>query len=375
MLAELDQVTGHRSRWLFALGAARAALIPPRSSRPAAIVLAAIAAVAAMAIHAKVPQAGPVALLAVPGLPALCTWAALARPRPPRPLSAAGRTVQVIAVAGITACPVLAVRLLAIYPGNSGPTSPAAQILIVVFAAEIAGYLMLVLRRPDPLGAGRHSGLLGLAAALLTGGVYLHNQPGSDPSSYGASTAVVLAAVAMSLAAGALAALPGAIRRSGIRQCLRLGAAEAMWALLLSRPAVFIVFLLTIPRAAIVAEAAGPWAISQAHQEGATSVLALGRQQRPRHRHALVHRSLLRDHDDLPDHARVLPSLRPRRAGRASLGRRPPRGGGLTRPAREVTGQVSRPALLIVSAPMRPFQAVAGLRSVRSRKNGVVTHS
>jgi hypothetical protein len=278
MLAELDQVAGRRSRWLFALGAARAALVPPRSSRLAAIVLAAVAAAAAMAIHAEVPQAGPVALVAVPGLPALCAWAALARPSPPRRPSAAGRAVQVIAVAGITACPVLSVRLLALYPGNSGPTSPAAQILLVVFAAEIAAYLMLVLRRPDPLGAGRHSGLLGLAAALVTGGVYLHtqlhNQPGTDPSSYGASAAVALAAVTAALAAGALAALPGAIRRSGIKQCLHLGAAEAMWAVLLSGPAAFIVFLLTIPRTAIVAEAADPGTISVAHQQGAASVLA-----------------------------------------------------------------------------------------------------
>jgi hypothetical protein len=280
MLAELDQITGRRSRWLFALGAARAALLPPRSSRLAAIVLAAIAAAAAMAIHAEVPQAGPVALAALPGQPALCAWAALARPRPPRPPSAAGRAAQVIAVAGITACPVLSIRLLALYPGNSGPADPADQIMIVVFAAEIAAYLMLVLRRPDPLGAGRHSGLLGLAAALVTGGVYLHsqlhNQPGTSavPSSWGVSAGVALAAVTVPLAAGALAVLPGAIRRSGIAQCLRRSAAEAMWAVLLSGPAVFIAFLLTIPRAAVVAEAAGPWAISKAHQQGATSVPA-----------------------------------------------------------------------------------------------------
>ncbi len=280
MLAELDQVPGRRSRWLFALGAARAALVPPRSSRLAAIVLAAIAAAAAMAIHAEVSQAGPVALAVLPGLPAVCAWAALARPRPPRPPSAAGRAVQVIAVAGITACPVLSIRLLALYPGNSGPTDLAGQIAIVVFAAEIAAYLMLVLRRPDPLGAGRHSGLLGLAAALVTGGVYLHhqlhNQPGTSavPSAWGVSAAVVLAAVTVPLAAGALAAVPGAIRRSGIGPCLHRGAAEAMWAVLLSGPAMFIVFLLTIPRSAIVAEAAGPAGTIEAHQQGATSALA-----------------------------------------------------------------------------------------------------
>jgi hypothetical protein len=137
---------------------------------------------------------------------------------------------------------------------------------LVFFAAEIAAYLVLVLRRPEPLGAGRGSGLLGLAAALVTGGVYLYsrldNQP--RPSAFthltpsmvtlfsGATVGIVLAAVFVPIAAGALAALPGAIRRSGIEQWLPTGAAEAMWAALLTGPTMFVVCLLTIRRAAIV---------------------------------------------------------------------------------------------------------------------------
>jgi hypothetical protein len=288
MLAELDQVTGRRARWLFALGAARTALVPPRSSRRAAILLAAIAAVAALAIHMAVPQAGAVALVALPGLPALCAWAALARPRPACPPSAPGRAAQVIAVASIIACPALGIRLVTLYPGNSGPTGLPGQVGIVLFAAEIAAYLVLVLRRPEPLGAGRGSGLLGSAAAMVTGGVYLYsrldNQPGPSafthltPSTVtlfgGATVGVVLAAVFVPLAAGALAALPGMIRHTGIEEWLHRGAAEAMWAALLSGPAMFIVCLLTIQRAAIVGEGAAPANISLAHQQGATSVLA-----------------------------------------------------------------------------------------------------
>jgi hypothetical protein len=288
MLAELDQVTGLRARWLFALGAARTALVPPRSSRRAAILLAATAAVAALAIHVAVPQAGAVALVALPGLPALCAWAALARPRPACPPGAAGRAAQVIAVAGIIACPVLGIRLVTLYPGNSGAAGLPGQIGIVLFAAEIAAYLVLVLRRPEPLGARRGSGLLGGAAAVVTGGVYLYSrlasQPGPSafthltPSTVtlfgGATAGVVLAAVFVPLAAGALAALPGAIRHTGIEKWLHRGAAEAMWAALLSGPAMFIVCLLTIRRAAIVGEGAASANISLAHQQGATSVLA-----------------------------------------------------------------------------------------------------
>jgi hypothetical protein len=46
-----------------------------------------------------------------------------------------------------------------------------------MFAAELAAYLLLVLRRPTLLGAGTHSGLPGLAAALAVGRVLVLSQP------------------------------------------------------------------------------------------------------------------------------------------------------------------------------------------------------
>lgn len=143
MLAELDQVAGRRARWRFAAGAAHVALLPPRSSRRAAIVLAAIAVAAGLALHAEVPRAGAVALYALPGIPALCAWAALAWPRPSGPAGPAAHAVQVIAAAAMIACPVLGVRLLTLYPGNSGPTSLPGQIALVLCAAEIAVFLLL----------------------------------------------------------------------------------------------------------------------------------------------------------------------------------------------------------------------------------------
>lgn len=280
MLTELGQVTGRRSRWRFALGAAYVALLPPRSSRRAAIVLAAVAVAASLAIHAEVPQAGAVALIALPGLPALCAWAALAGPRPSRPASPAAQAVQVIAAAAMIACPVLGVRLLRLYPGNSGPPNLPGQVALVLCAAEIAVFLLLVIRRPEPLGAGRHSGLLGLAGALAVSGVYLygrlHSQP--DPGLLspfaGVTVTALLTAAAAPFATGALSGLAGALRRDGFDRCLHLGAADAVWTVLLTGPAAFIVYVLTTSRAAVTAQATDRGIIILAHRQGATSVPA-----------------------------------------------------------------------------------------------------
>ncbi len=277
MLAELDQVTGRGARWRFALGAARAALVPPRSSRLAAIVLAVGAAAAGLVIHVLLPGTGPVAAVAVPGLPALCAWAALARPYPLRQASAAGRAAQVVAIGAITACPVLALREIALYPGTpgGGAVPYARPVMTVMFAAELAAYLLLVLLRPGLLGTGRHSGLPGLAAALTVGWVLVLNQPRGGQSDNPVMTpAVTEIAIGALLVAGALAVLPGLIRRSGIGQSLRSGAGEVMWGVLLSGPAAFIAVLLTTSHSAIAAEASEPVFINEAHQQGATSVLS-----------------------------------------------------------------------------------------------------
>jgi hypothetical protein len=78
--------------------------------------------------------------------------------------------------------------------------------------------------------------------------------------------------LAAPFAAGTLAGLIGAARGDGFERCLHLGAAEAVWAVLLSGPAAFIVYALTTSRAAVNAQAAAPSLISLAHRQGATSV-------------------------------------------------------------------------------------------------------
>jgi PadR family transcriptional regulator PadR len=253
MLAELDQVSGRRARWRFAEDAARAALVPPRSSsQRAAIVLVAAAAAAAATIYALAPGTGAAATIAL-SVVALGAWAALIRPRQAQQVSLAGRAAQVIAVALIAGCLVVALRVLVLYPVHvGGPARYGWLAAAVVFAAELAACLWPVLRRPGPLGATPRSGLLGVTAAMLTAGVlYLSQQP-IGPS----GTIVLETGIAAPIAAGVLATLLGAALRNPVRQLLRTGIGEWLWAVLLTGPAVFTVFATdTTARSAIIVDA------------------------------------------------------------------------------------------------------------------------
>jgi hypothetical protein len=272
MLAELDQVAGTAARWRFALGAARVTLIPPASGRLTTLVLAVLATAAAVAIHMKAPTAGLVAAVAIPALPATGAWVALARPQPPRRVGWTGRAVQVIAVAAIVACPVLLLRESALYPGNGGNSAPlAGDAITVIFAAELAAYLLLILRRPAPLGSGRPGGLLGLTAAAITGVVFLLSQLHGGPVT--AFPVVQVTAIGAPIGAGLLAA-GIELRRPAAAVRPWAGIGEMLWGGLLTGPAVFIVCLLTMSSAGVAAEARQPATILEAHQQGATSVTA-----------------------------------------------------------------------------------------------------
>ena len=229
-------------------------------------VVRAMARAAGAAMIASLPLA---ASIAVPGLPALSAWFVLSRPGLDRQVSIAGRAAQAIAVACLAACPAAVMREIMLYPAaQAGPgTAPyLGPLWTVIFAAELAAYLLAVLWRPGLLGAGPHSGLPALAALLLAGWFCLLHHPHG-----GLVLAMAAGAV---LVAGALAALPGLIRRSGVRPGLRSGGAEVMWGVLLSGPALLNAMLLVSTRSVIAAEAAVPYTITEAHQQGATSVLA-----------------------------------------------------------------------------------------------------
>jgi hypothetical protein len=277
MLAELDYVPGRRARWGFALGAVRAALAPPRRSTAAAAGLAAAAVAAGLVLHVVSPGTSRVSAAVALGLPALCARAALTQAGPPRPVSRAGRAAQVVAVLGIIACPVAAAVALAPYPGYAGPGSAAGRVTALAFAAELAGYLWLVLRRPGPLGAGRSGGLLGLAAAAGIAGTVAAAGPAAASAGPAATSAVLWAWLGAPVVAGLLAAGagPGEWARSGIGgragagARARSGIGEWAWGALLGGPAAFLAQVLTAPRAATAAAASRPATAAQAHQHGA----------------------------------------------------------------------------------------------------------
>ncbi|HUB40616.1 MAG TPA: hypothetical protein VMA72_17360 [Streptosporangiaceae bacterium] len=275
MLAELDQVAGRRARWRFALSAARAALVPPGSGRLSGYLLAAFAVTAATVMHVLMPQTGLVAAVAVPGLSALCAWVALSGPVGPSEASAAGRVVQAVAVAALVACPMLAIRLIAAYPGQTLGDLPHIVPVATFVGTELTACLLLVLRRPALLGAGRHSGPAGLAAAAATGSLFLLQQPpGGQSDNPVVTTAVVATAIGAPLAAGIVTAVVHFVAAGRFGRSVRCAVCEVLWGALLTGPAATIAFLLTTSRNAVAAEAAEPVFIIEAHHQGAASVLA-----------------------------------------------------------------------------------------------------
>jgi hypothetical protein len=119
------------------------------------------------------------------------------------------------------------------------------MLMAVAFAAEIGGYLWLVLRPPGPLGWWRHSGAVGLGAALASGMSFLANWHHGQTGDFVVAGAVRVTAILGALAAGTVAVLLHRPHGDGLAPSLRIGVAECAWAVLLSPPAVFVVDLLT----------------------------------------------------------------------------------------------------------------------------------
>ena len=274
MLAELDEVVGSRARRRFAIGSARTMVIPLLVNQLGLIALA-TAVAGVIVVHLVHP--GLAGVFVSPGVFCLCAWAAAAESAARPELAVLSRAGQAIAIAVIAACPILAIRLLTLYPGQAGasPAPWAVPVMSTTFGAVLVTSVLLVLRRPEPLGAWRYSGLPGLAAALVIGGVFLLNNqpPGGESGNPVVSSAVEVTTIAAPLAAGMLVALLDRSRR-GLRQRLRSGAGEMLWGWLLCGPVVFIAVMLATSPSAIAAEASQPWTIYEAQQQGATSVLA-----------------------------------------------------------------------------------------------------
>jgi hypothetical protein len=126
MTAELAQVQGPASRWWFAAGCARAAVLPPRDHRAAAGVAGALAvtatAAAALATGAALP-AGRVFALTFVGLLGGLATLTLARSRRVR-RAGPGPAIAGLALAGIAGCLGLTTWYLAEYPSTHSGHPP-----------------------------------------------------------------------------------------------------------------------------------------------------------------------------------------------------------------------------------------------------------
>jgi hypothetical protein len=151
---------------------------------------------------------------------------------------------RVMSVGLVVACPVVAVAQVARTPGGAVARPVGGLLLSVVFAAEIGGYLWLVLRRPGPLGAWRYGGVFGSVGALAVAVVVFRAYQQHAPFGSVVITRPVMVAAAVALiGAGGLAVL---VRRGGIGQRLRQGAVECLWGVLLIPLSLFSADVLTV---------------------------------------------------------------------------------------------------------------------------------
>jgi hypothetical protein len=174
MTAELDRLQGRAARWSFALGCARAALIPPRSLTPVLLTAAGAATLAAAMRFAALDPMRPfiVTLCAAAGLAATATLARSKKPTPP------GKTTGIAIAAGALASIATTIYLLARYPTGHDPVHSASSdgrntSLLITGAILITGYLWLTLTPPPALATNPRAATTGTTAGLIYAAGYL----------------------------------------------------------------------------------------------------------------------------------------------------------------------------------------------------------
>jgi hypothetical protein len=207
MTAELGQLRGLRRRWSFALGCARAALLPPRDPFPvpAVAAIAVSAAAASLLLGWAEPVMRPflVTLLAAAGVAATVTLARSRRLRPP------GLPATLAVASGATASAAVTLYLLARYPTGHDPVHTAATDgrtapLLIAGAVLLVGYVWLTLTPPAAL-AGRRAVTAGTVAAVVYSAGFV------PASMFLAETALLYYLLAPVVLFGAAAARGGAV--------------------------------------------------------------------------------------------------------------------------------------------------------------------
>ncbi|HEX7277917.1 MAG TPA: hypothetical protein VF244_11125, partial [Acidimicrobiales bacterium] len=166
MRAELGQAPDAAARWRFALGCARVAMFPPRSSRGPVVAAVALGVGAAGLTGLTVGQAFPpmqVFATTFVGLVGAAAAVLVARSRP-RPRPTAGAPVLVTGTVGVASCIAAAGYLIHQYPTAALHLHAGIAFL---FAAILAGALCLVVAPPRCLTGDRWARPVAVGVALV----------------------------------------------------------------------------------------------------------------------------------------------------------------------------------------------------------------
>jgi len=170
MSAELAQLNSPSSRWWFALGCARVALLPPNSRRLPVIAVAATGVTTTAVVAVAVGRALPaVQTFAVTFATLIGVFATVAVGRGRRPGSTRpGPITTTVMLAGIAGCIAIFAYVAVRYPpAVSDPTHGFS----VLFAVVLTLYVWLALRPPRILTASRVGRRIGVATAVVIFGL------------------------------------------------------------------------------------------------------------------------------------------------------------------------------------------------------------
>lgn len=220
MSAELAQLRSPSSRWWFALGCARVALLPPDSRRLPAIAAAAAGvaatAVVGVALGRVLPAVQPFAVTfaALIGVFAIVAVGRGRRPDPTRP----GPATTAVMLAGVAGCVAIFGYVAVRYPlAVRDPTHGFS----VLFAVVLTLYVWLALRPPRILTTSRVGRRIGVATAVVVFGL---GYALTAVSSYDGQLFYLLAGLFIGIpGCAAAAAAVGGQRRDGIEAAVWMG--------------------------------------------------------------------------------------------------------------------------------------------------------
>jgi hypothetical protein len=215
MVAELAQVRGRWSRWLFAAGMLRVMVVLLARHRGRALLAACgggliVTATATAAVAARAPDLSVFAA-ALGLLLTGCAALEVTRPRRPAPPQLAGGAAALAAIAAA----VTAVTRIAV--AHPAATADRTHVFSVLFAITLACYLMLAQALAGRAGQGATVLWWGLAGALAAGAVWTIQAVAMPVGADGIEVWLWPAGAAATLVASAGAAATAGSRWAGFR--------------------------------------------------------------------------------------------------------------------------------------------------------------